>query len=167
MIQDLVSHVDWLCCWFLSLHQGVSSGSSGFPPLAKYQHSKFQLNLVKVDRKSHPTDCPLLISSYFFFWVCVCVYCHPCRLCHVWDQSLYTLSSRGMGGFLLYHPEINLVPPPPKLCSILMIPSIGRQCSVAPPPLCALLAMTVSPPCYPENHAVPPSFFLPHPPPPW
>ena len=133
MIQDLVSHVDWLCCWFLSLHQGVSSGSSGFPPLAKYQHSKFQLNLVKVDRKSHPTDCPLLISSYL---LCVRVYCHPCRLCHVWDQSLYTLSSRGMGGFLLYHPEINLVPPPPKLCSILMIPSIGRQCSVAPPPLC-------------------------------
>ena len=162
MIQDLVSHVDWLCCWFLSLHQGVSSGSSGFPPLAKYQHSKFQLNLVKVDRKSHPTDCPLLISSYL---LCVRVYCHPCRLCHVWDQSLYILSREGVGGFLLYHPEIKLVPPPSKLCSILMIPSIGRQCSVAPPPLCALFAMTVSPPCYPENHAVPPSFFLPHPPP--
>ena len=109
-ILDLVSHVDWLCCWFLSLHQGVFCGSSSFPPLAKYQHSKFQLNLVKVDRKSHPTDCPLLISSYL---LCVRVYCHPCRLRHVWDQSLYILSREGVGGFLLYHPEINLVPPPP------------------------------------------------------
>ena len=133
------------------MFQGVFSGSSSFPPLAKNQHSKFQLDLAKVDRKSHPTDCPLLIFS-------------PCRLCHVWDQSLYILSREGMGGFLLYHPEINLVPPPPKLNSILMIPSIDRQCSVAPPPLCTLLAMTVSPPCYPENHVIPPSFFLPPPP---
>ena len=36
----------------------------------------------------------------------------------------------------------------------------------SPPPLCALLAMTVSPPCYPENHAIPPLFFLPPPLPP-
>ena len=72
-----------------------------------------------------------------------------------------------MGGFLLYHPEINLVSPPPKLCSILMIPSIDRQCPVAPPPfaLCTLLVMTVSPPCYPENHVILPSFFLSPPPP--
>ena len=28
------------------------------------------------------------------------------------------------------------------------------------PPPCTLLAMTVAPPCYPENHVIPPSFFL-------
>ena len=89
--------------------QGVFCGSSSFPLLAKYQHSKFQFNLAKVDGKSHPMDCPMLKSNYFF----VCVYCHPCMLCHFWDQSLriYCLGG-GIGGFLLYHTEINLVGPP-------------------------------------------------------
>ena len=116
--------------------QGVFCGSSSFPLSAKYQHSKFQFNLAKVDGKSHPMDCPMLKSNYFF----VCVYCHPCMLCHFWDQSLriYCLGGGGIGGFLLYHTEINLVgpPSPPKkrLCGVLTTPFIGSQCSVAPPP---------------------------------
>ena len=73
--------------------QGVFCGSSSFPLSAKYQHSKFQFNLAKVDGKSHPMDCPMLKSNYFF----VCVYCHPCMLCHFWDQSLriYCLGGGG------------------------------------------------------------------------
>ena len=89
------------------------------------------------------------------------MYHHPCRLCHVWDQSLYILPR---GGFLLYHTEINLVPPP-NLCSILMIPLIDSQCLIAPP-LCTLSAMTVSPPpLFPWKPCDPP-FVLSLPPPP-
>ena len=83
--------------------------------------------------------------------------------------TTHILPGEGIGGFLLYHTEINLVGPPTplppqkkRLCGVLMTPFIGSQCSVAPS--CTLLAMTVSPPCYPENHVIPPSFFLPPPP---
>ena len=34
----------------------------------------------------------------------------------------------------------------------------------SPPPLCTLLAITVSPPCYPENHVIPLHSFSPPPP---
>ena len=159
----------WCHMWIefvISSHpcsKGFSVGPPVFLPWQKTNILNSNSTWQKVDRKSHPTDCPLLISSYFFFWVCVCVcvYCHPCRLCHVWDQSLYTLSREGMGGFLLYHPEINLVPPPSKLCSILMIPSIGRQCSVAPP----LYLVSNDSPLLPWKPCDPPSFFLSPPPP--
>ena len=143
-ILDLASHVDWVHCWFLSLLQGVFSGSSSFPLSVKYQHSKFQFNLAKVDK--------------IFF--CVLPSMHA-LLC-LGPVTTYILPGEGIGEFLLYHTEINLVGPPPqkkKLCSFLMTPFICSQCSVAPPP-CTLLAMTVAPPCYPENHVIPPSFFL-------
>ena len=120
-ILDLASHVDWVHCWFLSLLQGVFSGSSSFPLSAKYQHSEFQFNLAKVDK--------------IFF--CVLPSMHA-LLC-LGPVTTYILPGEGIGGFLLYHTEINLVvppsPPPPKkkLCSFLMTPFIGSQCFVAPP----------------------------------
>ena len=77
-ILDLASHVDLVRCWFLSLLQGVFSGSSSFPLSAKYQHSKFQFDLTKVDRKSHPMDCPMLKSSYLFFCVPPSMQALPC-----------------------------------------------------------------------------------------
>ena len=123
-ILDLASHVDWVHCWFLSLLQGVFSGSSSFPLSVKYQHSKFQFNLAKVDK--------------IFF--CVLPSMHA-LLC-LGPVTTYILPGEGIGEFLLYHTEINLVgprPPPPqkkkKLCSFLMTPFICSQCSVAPPPL--------------------------------
>ena len=95
------------------------SGCSSFPLSAKYHHSKCQFDLAKVDRKSHPMDCPLLKSSYLIFCVPPSKHALPC----LGLVTIYYLG--GVGGFLLYHTEISLVPPPPNLCSILMIPLIG------------------------------------------
>ena len=95
-ILDLASHVDWIHCWLLSLLPGVFSGSSSFPLSAKYQHSKFQFNLAKVDK--------------IFF--CVLPSMHA-LLC-LGPVTTYILPGEGIGGFLLYHTEINLVVPPPK-----------------------------------------------------
>ena len=118
-ILDLASHVDWVHCWFLSLLQVVFSGSSSFPLSVKYQHSKFQFNLAKVDK--------------IFF--CVLPSMHA-LLC-LGPVTTYILLGEGIGGFLLYHTEINLVVPPPqkkkKRCSFLMTPFFGSQCFVAPP----------------------------------
>ena len=73
----------WCHMWIefvISSHpcsKGFSVGPPVFLPWQKTNILNSNSTWQKVDRKSHPTDCPLLISSYFFFeCVCVCTAIH-------------------------------------------------------------------------------------------
>ena len=64
---DLESYEGCVCCLFLSLLQGFFLGFSSFPPSTKNQHSKFQIDMETLDKKSQLVKCPLLNPIYFIY----------------------------------------------------------------------------------------------------
>ena len=103
---------------------------------------------------------PWLSNAKMQLFIFLCTTIHAGFATFGTSHYIYCLG-RGWKDFHCITLKLILYPPlPPKLCSILMIPLIGSQCLIAPPPLWALLAMTVFPsswkPCDSPSFLPPP-----------
>ena len=63
----MVSPVGLVFSWFASLLRGFFFRFLRFSFFHKNQHSKFQFDLVTVDKKSHLVEYPLLTSHYYCY----------------------------------------------------------------------------------------------------